>query len=59
MSCPGKRPNGSKCGKIVYVCKHCGSVGCDQGRRDECGSQNFLNAKCLKCGKPGAKGKHL
>ena len=60
MSCQGKRSNRTgKCGSIVYRCKHCGSVGCDHSKQQTCSNQLFYNAKCLKCGKAGAKGKHL
>lgn len=60
MSCKGKTTrSSSKCGKIVYQCKYCGSVGCDRSKHDECSNQNFYNGTCKKCGKAGAKGKHL
>ena len=59
MSCPGKRKNENRCGSVVYKCKHCQSVGCDHSKEEECSNQNFKSGKCLRCGKPGAKGSHL
>jgi len=60
MSCPGKTTNGSsKCGRIIFQCKHCGTVGCDRSKKEECSNQLFYNGTCQKCGKAGAKGEHL
>jgi hypothetical protein len=53
-SCPGKRDNHT-CSSILYRCKKCGNVGCDQGTMGKCTNQGFQSGKCLKCGAIGQK----
>ena len=69
MSCPGKRdmnislgfgghsapPRLGTCGSLVYKCKKCGSVGCDQLSDGKCTNQNFTSGKCMSCGAVGQK----
>ena len=54
MACPGKRGNGT-CGSTVWKCKHCNSVGCDQGSAGKCTNQKFKGGTCQSCGKSGGK----
>ena len=57
-SCLGKRgtPSGTtKCGMMLYRCKKCGAVGCEQGTEGKCSNQTFKSGKCLKCGQVASK----
>lgn len=55
-TCPGSRTKQhNRCGSLVYKCKACGSVGCEQSQSGACSDQGFMGGKCLGCGKYGQK----
>lgn len=51
--CRGTRKRSSFCGYVLYKCTACGMVGCKHGSKDECSNQNFVGARCIKCGTIG------
>jgi hypothetical protein len=53
-SCPGKK-DGHNCATIVYKCKACGNVGCEQSQQGKCTNQAFSGGRCLRCGKSGQR----
>jgi len=57
MACPGTK-HSHTCGSVLYRCKSCGNVGCDQGTKGTCSNQAFTGGKCMKCGKSGQKEIH-
>ena len=49
--CPGRRTTtNSQCAVMLYRCKKCGNVGCDQPRENHCSNQGFKNQRCESCG---------
>jgi hypothetical protein len=48
--CRGRHKDRYACNSVVYRCKKCNAVGCDQREAAECTSQNFQRGKCSKCG---------
>jgi hypothetical protein len=52
--CPGTKRS-HKCSSVLYRCKKCGNVGCDQGQPGHCTNQGFRVGKCQKCGAVGQK----
>ena len=55
--CPGKRAKKvGSCGSILFRCKKCGNVGCQQAQGGDCSNQGFsASSKCLRCGILGQK----
>ena len=50
-SCPGaNKKKKAKCLALLYRCKKCAGVGCDQVNSDDCTNQSFHRGKCMKCG---------
>jgi len=47
--CRGHHKHRHTCNSIVYRCKKCGAVGCDQRDKGDCNNQNFQHGKCNKC----------
>lgn len=45
--CPGKTQGGN-CGYMLYRCKGCGNVGCQNQKCSNCGFDSFQ--RCKKCG---------
>jgi len=52
--CTGKK-DAHTCGCLLFKCKKCGNVGCDQGQDDKCSNQAFKGGKCVRCGAIGQK----
>ena len=49
-SCLGKRKSAATCNSVVYRCKQCANIGCDQVYTDQCSNQAFRCGTCVKCG---------
>lgn len=47
--CRGKHQTRHTCNSIVYRCRQCGAVGCNQASQAECSNQTFLKGQCIKC----------
>jgi hypothetical protein len=47
--CRGKHKKRNTCNSLIYRCKRCGSLGCDQDKRAECTSQAFQQGTCVNC----------
>jgi hypothetical protein len=55
-SCPGtKIKKNWPCLTVLYRCKRCNNVGCDQAQVGECSNQGFRLGKCLRCGAQSQK----
>ena len=48
--CRGTHRHRHTCNNLLYRCKKCHAVGCDQRDGAECTNQNFQQGKCNKCG---------
>jgi hypothetical protein len=54
MRCIGtKTTSNEPCGSILFRCKSCEHLGCNQGADNACTHQAFRAARCRKCGKLG------
>lgn len=54
MRCSGtKTATNEPCGSILFRCKACEHLGCNQGADNACTAQGFRAARCKGCGKLG------
>ena len=54
MRCTGtKTATNEPCGSLVFRCKSCEKLGCNQGAESACTHQAFRAARCKGCGKLG------
>ena len=55
MRCEGIRTaTNETCGSLLYRCKDCAHLGCNQGADGTCSKQAFKSARCKSCNKIGS-----
>jgi len=55
MRCDGVRTATNECcGSLLYRCKDCSALGCNQGADGQCSKQAFKSARCKTCNKIGS-----